>query len=201
MTSMARSLCISFVLLAAAACAREETPPAAPQSNPASREPSIAAAHGQAAAGGLRFAAPAGWEPQTPTSSMRKAQYRLPRADGDAEDAEMVVFYFGGGGGGTQANIDRWIGQFQKADGSPAGDSAKVTKRTPRGIPLSVVDVSGTYTGAGGPMGGGAPKPGFRMLAAVAEASDGPWFFKLTGPVKTVAKWEASFQTFLDSVQ
>jgi hypothetical protein len=42
-------------------------------------------------------------------------------------------------------------------------------------------------------------KPGFRMLAAVAETKGGPWFFKLTGPAKTIAKWEKSFYAFLET--
>jgi len=44
-------------------------------------------------------------------------------------------------------------------------------------------------------------KPNFRMLAAVAEAPSGPWFFKLTGPAKTVGKWESGYQSFLDTIQ
>jgi hypothetical protein len=39
------------------------------------------------------------------------------------------------------------------------------------------------------------------MLAAVAEAGSGPWFFKLTGPARTVARWEPAFESFLDTVQ
>ncbi len=114
----------------------------------------------------------------------------------------MVVYYFQGGGGGVQANIDRWIGQFTKPDGSPANDAAKVSKRDVHGIPVTIVDVSGTYGGGMGPMGQSEPsKTNYRMLGAVAEASNGPWFFKLTGPAKTVAKWETSFQAFVDTIQ
>ena len=165
-----------------------------------------AAAHGSvpnensaSAAGSLKFTAPAGWVAETPTSSMRKAQYRLPKADGDSEDGELAVFYFGGGGGGVQMNIDRWIGQFSKPDGSPVTD-ARTSHRTVHGIPLTIVDVTGTYVGG---MGSAETKPktDFRMLAAVAEAGNGPWFFKLTGPAKTVTRWEPSFRSFLDSIQ
>jgi hypothetical protein len=45
------------------------------------------------------------------------------------------------------------------------------------------------------------PKKNFRMLAAIAETTSGPWFFKLTGPEKTVANWEPSFEKFLDSIE
>jgi len=162
-----------------------------------------APAHGGAAApaGTLRFTPPSGWVTETPTSSMRRAQYRLARADGDPEDGELVVFYFEGQGGSIQANIDRWTGQFQKSDGTSASGDARVSNKQTHGIPLTIVDCSGTYTGGGGPMASGPPKANFRMLAAVAETPAGPWFFKLTGPARTVARWEASFQGFLDTIQ
>ncbi len=162
-----------------------------------------AAAHAPAETGlALKFTAPADWISETPTSSMRKAQYRLPRVAGDPEDAEMVVFYFQGGGGGVQANIDRWIGQFTKADGSPADDVAKTSHKVSHGIPITTVDVTGTYVAGMGSMTTDSKgKPNFRMLGAVAESNSGPWFFKLTGPVKTVTKWEPSFEGFLDTFQ
>jgi len=133
---------------------------------------------------------------------MRKAQYKLPRAEGDMEDGELVVFYFGEGqGGSVEANVQRWIGQFKKADGSPAGDVARRTTKEVRGIKVTIVDVSGTYTGGGPMMSSGDPKPSYRMLAAVAETRGGPWFVKLTGPTRTVTRWEPGFQEFLDSMR
>jgi len=169
---------------------------------PAMKPASAHATTATAGVGGLKFTAPSDWVSEQPTSSMRQAQYRLTKAQGDPEDAEVVVYYFQGGGGGVQANIDRWIGQFTKADGSPATDAAKTSKREVHGIPLTVVDVSGTYAAGMGPMMQETKsKPNFRMLAAVAEAPSGPWFIKFTGPAKTVAKWEPSFQNFLDTIQ
>jgi hypothetical protein len=162
-----------------------------------------AAAHSAApASGGLKYTAPSDWVSEQPTSSMRQAQYRLPRAEGDPEDAELVVFYFQGGGGGVQMNIDRWTGQFTKADGSPVSGVAKTSKKESHKIPITIVDVSGTYMAGMGPMlAETKAKPNFRMLAAVAEAPSGPWFFKLTGPAKTVGKWESGYQSFLDTIQ
>jgi hypothetical protein len=173
------------------------------QSEPAPAALKPTAAHGSAAAAGgpLKFTPPADWISEKPSSSMRQAQYRLPRVEGDPEDGEVVVFYFQGQGGGVQANIDRWIGQFQKADGRPANDDARTTKREVHGIPLTLVDVSGTYLSSMGPMLSEVKaKPGFRMVAAVAETGSGPWFFRMTGPAKTVARWEPSFQAFLETL-
>ncbi len=71
----------------------------------------------------LTFEPAPDWVVESPTSSMRKAQYRLPRAEGDAEDAECVVYYFGAqGGGGLEANIERWCSQFEQVDGSDSMD-------------------------------------------------------------------------------
>jgi hypothetical protein len=150
----------------------------------------------------LRLTPPGGWISETPSSSTRKAQYKLQRAEGDTEDAELVVYYFAGGGGTPQANVDRWIGQFTGPDGKPAS-TAKIAHKTVDGIPLTIVDVSGTYSSSMGSMQmGGHPKQGFRLLGAIAEAAgSGPWFVKLTGPERTVGKWQDSFQAFLDSIK
>ncbi|NIR48253.1 hypothetical protein GWO43_07290, partial [candidate division KSB1 bacterium] len=77
--------------------------------------------------GAMSWQAPNGWIEETPKSSFRKAQYRLPKAESDPEDASCVVFFFPGGAGGVQANIQRWYGQFVQPDGSPSSEAATVT--------------------------------------------------------------------------
>ncbi|HKQ76786.1 MAG TPA: hypothetical protein VJ810_24030 [Blastocatellia bacterium] len=99
--------------------------------------------------------------------------------------------------GGVQANIDRWIGQFEKTDGAPVQK-----KETINGLPVTIVDLSGTYKG-GGPMMGqsGVSKAGHRLLGAIVEGSEGEIFFKLTGPAKTVAAAQDEFQAMLKSLK
>jgi len=150
----------------------------------------------------LKFDVPAGWVEESPSSSSRKFQYRLQRVEQDNEDAEVVVFYFAGGGGTPQANVDRWVGQFQTPDGKPVSDKAKTSHKDVNGIHVTIVDVSGTYFSSLGPMqGDGEPKPGYRMLGVIAETASGPWFIKFTGPERTVARWEPSFHSFVDSMK
>ena len=72
----------------------------------------------------LTFSAPAGWKPVPTSSSMRVAQFALPRAAGDPADAELVVYYFGGSGGTVEANIERWVGQMKQPDGKPSNAAA-----------------------------------------------------------------------------
>jgi hypothetical protein len=151
---------------------------------------------------GLTFTPPSGWMAESPSSSNRKAQFKLPRAEGDSEDAELAVHHFPSGGGAPQANIDRWIGQFTKPDGSSAADMAKVTHRNIDGIPVTIVDASGSYSNAMMSMQqSDGPKANYRMLGAIAETKSGPWFIKLTGPAKTVSKWAPSYETFLNSIR
>ena len=49
-------------------------------------------------------------------------------------------------------------------------------------------------------MGSAEAKEGYRMLGAIASHRTGAVFFKLTGPVVTVARWQQSFDQYLDSL-
>jgi len=42
-------------------------------------------------------------------------------------------------------------------------------------------------------------KPHFRLRAGVVETPKGPYFIKLTGPEKTVTKWDRAFDQFVSS--
>ena len=123
--------------------------------------------------GGLTVTVPDGWVSEPPANSMRKAQYRLPGENGDAE---LVVTYFGlQGAGGVEANIARWRGQFNGSDGG------SVKTRSVSGMNVTVLDQ--------------------RMLAAIVENAKGAFYFKLVGPKATVTRWEASFDQFIDSIE
>ncbi len=148
----------------------------------------------------ILWTAPKGWVEEAPSSAMRKAQYRVP---GPGGDGECVVFYFGPGqGGGPMDNAQRWASQFKKADGSPATDQAKTWETQAGDRKVLNVEVTGTYAG-GMTMGMAAAeeKPGYMLLGAVAEGPDANWFFKLTGPEKTVRAQRAAFDGMLKSLK
>ena len=93
--------------------------------------------------GGLGYDAPAEWTSKPSSSSMRVAQWELL---GDDASAEVVIFYFGeGGGGGVDANLDRWLGQFEQPDGSSTREKATITERSVNGLELTIVDMRGTF--------------------------------------------------------
>jgi hypothetical protein len=155
----------------------------------------------QPAAGQLAFTAPAAWHARPTSSSMRVAEFVVPRAPGDPEDAEVVIYYFGGGGGSVDANVDRWIGQMHQPDGSPSKDKARRGQRIINGLKVSTVDVTGTYVAEVRP---GATehlnKPDFRLRAAVVETPKGAYYVKMTGPSKTVTAADADFKALLASL-
>ena len=128
---------------------------------------------------------------------MRAAEYLVPRAAGDADDAECTVFNFGPGqGGGADDNIDRWVKQLQPATSPPVRTSRKV-----HGMAVSRVEVGGTYTPMkmpGGPSVEG-PQSGWRLIGFVVETPTGPWFFKMTGPDATVKAAAKEADAMIDS--
>ena len=152
-------------------------------------------------AGGLTFTPPAGWRSSNPSSSMRVAEFTLPRAAGDADDAQLVVYYFGGSGGSVDANIQRWIGQMQQPDGRASSAAATRETRKVNGLTVTLVDVRGTYVAEMAP--GAAEhhnQTHYRLRAGVVETPNGPYFIKLAGPEKTIAKWDAAFTQFVGSM-
>jgi hypothetical protein len=152
---------------------------------------------------GLRFRVPKEWTRVPATSEMRAAQYRVPRAAGDTEDGELVLFFFGKGrGGSVEDNLERWYGQFEQADHRPSREAAIVTHQTVNALRVTITDLSGAYVPGMG-VGGEERKsrPGFRMLAAIVEAPDGPWFFKAVGPAATIGEAKRGFDELVASLE
>jgi hypothetical protein len=158
-------------------------------------EPSVAAnTSATAAAAGpedIGWEAPKAWQSVPNANTMRKATYKIPKVDGDAEDAELTV---SAAGGGVDANIKRWAGQFGNAE-------TKTEHRKPNGLDVTVVEIKGTFASGGGMMMGGptTPKEKFMLLGAVVEGGDRQHFFKMTGPEKTVTAAKKDFDALVAS--
>jgi hypothetical protein len=160
---------------------------------------SHAPATSAAAAGGLTWTPPKAWSVAPAASSMRVVTYRVPAAAGDAEGGEVAVFFFGPGqGGSTNANVDRWVAQFRPEKGSAApGKPIGLKVGT---IPVTIVTAEGTYS-SGMPGGAMTPKPGWALRGGIAEGAQGPVFFKMVGPKKTVQAATPAFDAFLKTLK
>ena len=132
----------------------------------------------------ITLTVPSTWQQEKPRSRLRAGQFKLPPVKGDKEAAELAIFFFGGTGGGADANIRRWIGQFQAE-----GRKMKVLSGESSQGPYLLLDLTGTYNQPIGPPIQRRTKPmkGARMLAVIlAIKGKGNYFLKLTGPMKTV---------------
>ncbi len=151
----------------------------------------------------LEFAVPSDWVVEQPTSSVRKAQLRLP-GDGDG-DAELVIYNFGTtpeAGGSVEANFNRWCSQFVQADGRDSMEVAARREAQLGGMAVHTIDISGRYVAAVRP---GSPekhdKPDHRMLGSVIISPEGKYFLKLLGPSSTVEKHAVRYEEFLRSLK
>ncbi|MEK9139394.1 MAG: hypothetical protein AAB393_19930 [Bacteroidota bacterium] len=185
---------VAFVALivVASGCGKKQPPPGQQLTQ---QNPSAAAAHDVSSAGSVHWTRPEQWAVQLPRQ-MRIATYGVPAAEGDAEGAECAVFYFGSGqGGDVNANIDRWVSQFEGA-GKPEQSSKEVN-----GLKVTLVQIAGTYLAPGGPMmQSSGKKENYRLLGAIVAAPEGMVFFKFTGPAKTIAAAEGDFNSVINSV-
>lgn len=164
-------------------------PLAASSSSPAAPRPQPAAPSGPS---DVAFDAPASWQKAENPSPMRKATYKIPKAKGDAEDAELSVSQ---AGGSVDMNLQRWATQF-----APKAEIKRSEKKV-GDLKVTVAELHGTFSGSGMP---GAPASGpkdkWEMLAAIVETTP-PTFFKITGPENTVNGAKADFDKMLDGMR
>src|SRR5262245_33688037 len=143
-------------------------------------------------AGKITLAVPASWEQKPQGNRMRLAELEVPAAEGDREPGEFVVFYFEGGAGGVEANVKRWVDQFER-DGRK---EKIVSGESPQGK-YTLVDLTGTYNKSIGPPIQKKSKrlEDWRGLNVMLQTESGDYFLKLDGPEKTVAAVEKEFRT------
>lgn len=198
MRASARILSIvAFVGAGIVACDKppEPTPTAAPERAPAATPTPSAQAKPAAPArpAEVVYEAPAAWQKVENPNQMRKATFKIPRAEGDTEDAELAVSQ---AGGTVDANVQRWAGQFERSKDAPvARKQMKVGD-----LDVTVVELHGTFAGGGMPGAASAgSKPNWAMLGAIAETQGSLTFFKLMGPEKTVQSAKPAFDKFVES--
>ena len=128
---------------------------------------------------------------------MRKATYKVPKHADDPEQPELAISV---AGGAIDANIDRWVAQFDEG----AKGTLKKSSRKVGAYDVTIVELTGTFAGnnmPGAPTPAG-PKPGFALLAAIVPVdAEARWFFKMVGPAKSVAAAKSDFDALINSVR
>ena len=139
---------------------------------------------------GLEKVLPHGWKKTNPSSTMRLAQYKIPSAGGDPDEAECYVFYLGSAAGTIDANVERWYGQFTDQKDKATSKATSTGK-----LNITYAEVAGTM--GGGMMGGTNNKSNYRLFAAIVETKAGPYFFKAVGPEKTIKAQRDAMKSWL----
>ncbi|MCW0219103.1 MAG: hypothetical protein OJI67_12335 [Prosthecobacter sp.] len=144
-------------------------------------------------AGNLDFTLPSSAWASVPSSSPMRAAVLQITVEGAEKPLEAVFYYFGPGqGGDTQANIDRWLGQFA----SPP--ESKTEELDANGTKVSFVTATGTYND-GAMFGPKTPKDNYTLLGAIIPGPDAPIFIKMTGPKDVIAKVTEDFKKMATS--
>lgn len=134
----------------------------------------------------LAWKMPTGWQEVPSPNAMRLATYRTP---------DRVEVSVSRAGGATDANIQRWVGQFDDV-----GREVHAEK-TVRGLHVVTVDVAGTFVGGGmNPGASSEAHPAWAMVGAVVESRSPPYFFKMTGPAAAVHAARAAFDQLIDGI-
>jgi len=194
------ALCLALGMARAASAQHGE--PAKPAAEPVKPAATAPASSSELALAGLKMTVPAGWtREETPSTPMGPvAVFKIPKTDPAANDGAVRITHFPNMKGKEMddRNIDRWIGQVAKPDGSPMTRAdAKITTSEVGPIKLTVVDLGGSVKMT---MRDSA-QPAHRMIAAIVDHPKGPHFVVATGPSAAMGKWAAQIDAFLKSAK
>ena len=151
---------------------------------------------------GMKSTTPADWKDEPlPPKSMRMQQFKLPKAEGDAADADLALFFFRGNAGSVQDNLARQEKKFEIPAGKKPEDAIKVGKTKVGNIEGVYQDIQGTYLKKdGGPFDPNAKvtkMADYRQLYVIFETKEGQYYMTLVGPAKTIEKHKAGFEDWL----
>lgn len=141
---------------------------------------------------------PATWEQVQPRSGIVDMEFRAPKQA--KEDAARITIMRATGG--VEANVDRWVSQFEGVKKS----DAKLDKKEVANSTVHIVDISGTFKDS---MGGGPFAPGpvklrenHRMIGAIIETKDsGTIFIKMTGDQPIIEQLADGFKKSLGELK
>jgi hypothetical protein len=173
---------LTLLLVVATGCDRpdvqvyivpKETSPATPPPAPPPR----------AAAAGLRWTTPVGWQ-ELPRTEFRVASFRV---TGDAEQqADVSVIPLPGTAGGDLSNVNRWRGQVGLPPITETELASAAQTIEAGGQPAAFYELTGKDV---------------TILAAIQVRDGVTWFYKMTGDSPLVAREKAAFLALLKSFQ
>ncbi|MCS7022436.1 MAG: hypothetical protein NZ703_12025 [Gemmataceae bacterium] len=156
---------------------------------------------------GCKAVTPADWQEEPlPPKSLRMMQFRLPRAQGDSEDAELALFVLRGGGA-IDANLKRQEAKFEIPPGTKREEAIQLEKFSFGGkYDAWLQDIRGIYLKKFPPFAPDAKVtrvPDYRQLYVIFEVLENgnPVVYSMTllGPARTVEKHKKAFVEWVKS--
>lgn len=135
-----------------------------------------------------RWVLPPGWS-EKPATQFRQANFVF----GPSGEGECYVSL---SQGSELENINRWRQQMAQA-ALTEEEVAALPRKSIFGRSATFIDLTGTYTGAGG----AAPLADTRLLGLVRAEGDVTITVKMTGPAALIAGQPANFDAFVASLQ
>ena len=143
----------------------------------------------------FRWETPEGWT-EKPESRMRLINLSF----GPNGQGECYLTALPGGGGGVVANVNRWRDQMGE-DPLTEEEVSALPDKMFLGAKAKLVDLEGDFGGMSFP---GAPaaeaKKDYRLIGLIQEQDPFTFFIKMTGPKEVVAKEQAAFDAFCQSI-
>ena len=134
------------------------------------------------------------WLRQSPSSSMRLAQYAI-TASGNS--GELVVF--SGIGGTPQSNIERWSNQFKN---KPNPNTSLNWDLKTNNLDKKFVYLEGTFIKSDMRKNRALEEmENYSLLAAIVTGSHEPYYFKMTGPTKLIKSQKNTFESLIRSLK
>ena len=137
------------------------------------------------------------WSRETPSSSMRVAQYKLDYIKGSGQ---LVVF--SGIGGSPDENIERWYKQFKSESNLSIAEIASKWEIVKEELNIKFVHFKGTYMKSDMRMNSVSEElKDYALLAAIISGANEPYYFKMTGPSSLIKSQISLFESFINSIQ
>jgi hypothetical protein len=148
---------------------------------------------------GMKSKTPDAWKEEPTVGDMRLAQFKLPKADGDPEDAQVIIYKLSGGSGTPEQNLQRQRAKFKPVEGKDKVEE-KLDKIKVGTIEAPYQDLTGTFLSKfppNAPTAKVTEKANYRQLYVILITEKGDFYPTLIGPAKTVEKHKKDFEEFL----
>jgi hypothetical protein len=151
------------------------------------------------AEGALSLEVSEDWKTVQPRVRIIEHEFAVPSGADEEETGRVTIMV---AGGSVEANVDRWLGQFELPEGGNVKEKAEIKEKKIADLNVHRVDVTGTYKDQRGPFAPAVTRADYRMLAAIIQTPQhGNYFIKFYGPKETVGKQEKAFDTMLESLK